>query len=91
MFVNKILKIGDIVRVTTKEAMGVIGKVLEIDLTGDGLVLKEVTDPDFAAQIDNPMKYDKALFTLSEIKYLFVLDLTKPIKKHGSNDSQPKI
>jgi hypothetical protein len=91
-FVLRTLKVGDIVRITTKHATGVIGKITYINPADDGIVLEEVKDPALAEQIDNPMTYEMALFSLSEIKYIFVLDLTKKsIKENGSNDSQSKI
>ena len=80
-FVHDNIKMGDTIRVTTKFAVGVIGKVSEIAVTDDGLVLEEVKDEDLAKKIDNPMPYEKALFAISDIKYIFVLDLTtKPTK-----------
>ncbi|KKL70346.1 hypothetical protein LCGC14_2105810 [marine sediment metagenome] len=91
-FVLQIIDVGDVVRITTKQAVGVIGRVTSIHISKDGIVLEEVKDPDLQDQIDNQMTYDKALFPISEIKYIFVLDLTKkPTEEHGTNDSQSKI
>ena len=79
---------GDIVRITTPEAMGVIGIVEKIDVENDGIILKEISEAELITQIENAMEYDKALFALTDIKYIFKLNLTKkPIKKHGTNDS----
>jgi len=86
-FVRKYLKKGDIVRITTKEAVGVVGRVEHIDIELDGIVLKEV-EAGIIEQVENSMSYDRVLFPLSEIKYIFIFNLTtKPVLKDGSNDS----
>lgn len=74
VFIHNNLKEGDIVRITTPEAVGVIGKISLIDIANDGIVLKEIKETEVLSQIDNPMTYGKALFPISEIKYIFTFD-----------------
>lgn len=75
-FVKKHLKINDTVRVTTKEAVGVIGVILEIDVSNNGIVLGYV-DNKYLDKIENAVDYTTALFPIDEILYIFTLDLTK--------------
>ncbi len=91
-FLLREVKIGDVIRLTTDHAVGVIGKVKNVDIANNGIALEEVKDPTMAEQIENPMAYDKALFPISDIKYIFILDLTKKSNEfYGTNDSQSKI
>jgi len=69
------IKVGDTIRITTKEAVGVIGKVTKIDQAYDGIELEGLKNPDQLEQIDNAIEFDKALFSISEIKYIFKLKL----------------
>jgi len=73
-FIYKNIKVGDIIRITTPEAMGVIGKVTLIDPVNDGIVLEEIKETELLSQIESPMAYGKALFPISEIKYIFTFD-----------------
>jgi ribosomal protein L24 len=79
-FINKKIVVGDIVRITTKEAIGVIGKVTDIDSNNDGIEIEGLKATDLK-QIDNPIEFDTALFPISDIKYIFKIKLeeTKPI------------
>ena len=87
-FIAMNLKEGEIIRITTPEAMGVIGKVNKIDLHNDGLILEEIAEVELLSQIDNVVPYKKAYFTISEVKYIFSFDLTKkPTEQNGTNDS----
>ena len=81
------IKVGDTIRITTKEAVGVIGKVTKIDQAYDGIELEGLKNPDQLEQIDNAIEFDKALFSISEIKYIFKLKLEeKPTEQNGSDD-----
>lgn len=93
LFLNDRIKPGDIIRITTKEAVGVIGKVTYIDLTNDGIELAGFKNAELREQIDNAIEFDTALFPISEIKYIFklTLDEPKPIEYYGTNNSQSKI
>ena len=92
LFLNDRIRLGDTIRITTKEAVGVIGQVTQIDLANDGIELSGFKNPEQLRQIDNAIEFDKALFTISEIKYVFKITLEeKPIKQDGNNGSKPKI
>ena len=87
-FIKNNLKKGDLIRITTNEAIGVIGKVDKIDIQNDGLVLKEIKEAQLLTQIENAMTYEKVLFPMVDIKYIFIFNLEiKPIKQNGGNDS----
>jgi hypothetical protein len=80
-FIKNNLKKNDLIRITTNEAIGVIGRVDKIDLQNDGLVLKEIKEAQLLNQIENAMTYEKVLFPMVDIKYIFVFNLEiKPIK-----------
>jgi len=78
-FIKLNLKENDIVRITTHEAIGVIGKVSKIDVEHDGIVLKNIQETELLAQVENAIDYNTVLFPVSEIKYIFTLNLeSKP-------------
>ena len=70
------IQINDVVRITTKVAVGVIGVVLKIDTVNDGLLLGYV-ERKHLDKIENAVDFTTALFPISDIIYIFTLDLTK--------------
>ena len=85
-FIKKNVTKGDLIRITTKEAIGVIGRVEFVDVDCDGILLKEIESA-IMDQVEHAMTYEKVLFPMTDIKYLFIFNLTtKPNKDNGSND-----
>lgn len=90
-FLNDRLSVQDIVRITTNEAIGVIGYVSYIDVANDGIEIEGIKDPEIKKQIDNLIEYDKALFAISDIKHVFKLNLIKSTKPHGKENNRDQI
>ena len=74
-YVYKKIKVGDTIRITTKEAVGVIGTVLDIDMSEDGIEIQGLKDTKLLEQIDNAMEFETAIFPITDIKYIFKLKL----------------
>lgn len=78
-FVFRKIDIGDIVRITTDQAVGVIGRVLDIDIDDDGIELEGLRGADELKQIDNPIEFETSIFPISDIKWIFKLKLENKI------------
>lgn len=74
-YVFKKIQIGDVVRITTKEAIGVIGRVSDIDMSEDGIEITGLKENDELKQIDNPVEFETAIFPITDIKWIFKLKL----------------
>lgn len=74
-YVHERIKIGDIVRITTKEAIGVIGKVLDIDTINDGIELEGLKNSEELEQIDNAIDFETAIFPITDILYIFKIKI----------------
>jgi len=90
-FLNTRITPGDIIRVTTKEVLGVIGYVTCIDIENDGLEIQGIKDPELLKQIEHVVDYEIALFPISDIKYVFKLNLIKPKQNDGKEKIIDKI
>jgi len=71
------IKVGDTVRITTKLAIGVIGKVTDISPAEDGIEIQGFRENELLEQIDNAIEFETAIFPISDIKYLFKLQLNE--------------
>lgn len=82
-YLHERINIGDTVRITTKQAVGVIGKVTDISPERDGIEIRGFKENELLEQIDNAIEFEIAIFPISDIKYLFKLQLNeiKPKEK----------
>jgi len=90
-YVHNTIKIGDVVRITTKEAIGVIGRVISIDTMNDGIELAGLKNSEELEQIDNAVAFETAIFPITDILYIFKIKLEQITKNNGTNDSTSKV
>jgi len=89
IYLSERIKRGDTVRITTDTAVGVIGRVTDISPANNGIEIQGFKENELLEQIDNAVEFDKALFPISDIKYIFRVTLNeiKSTETNGADDS----